>query len=291
MASTNPTPTTQPQPQLAAAWDEAQLTSALAHLERLQSQLDSLRFTIPRVLQPFHAPPTPSLFRAFSDNLTASQNDIKDFRKQWQNHDTQTVFQYKRDSLKKDGNLSLKGRGGVDVEEVKKYGWVDREARMKQREGQNGVEKAVESEVLGQADINKIVAEWKGGLEKIAVESKDGDKDLTIMLIASSLRLHFQVLVTQEENGSYKLNAECLGTDVTRLAITRCIKTRPKTNDLRYLLDMIVAYKTVRGTSCFKCERMLDGHAMWTVGRRSREVVGEGKTEVVWEALHEGCLP
>jgi hypothetical protein len=54
---------------------------------------------------------------------------------------------------------------------------------------------------------------------------------------------------------------------------------------------MVAAYKTVKGTTCAKCENMLDSQAIGTVARRSRDVIdGEGTTEVVWEAFHEGCV-
>jgi hypothetical protein len=54
---------------------------------------------------------------------------------------------------------------------------------------------------------------------------------------------------------------------------------------------MIAAYKTVKGTSCAKCERLLDDRAMAPIARRSKQLAtANGTTEIVWEALHESCL-
>ncbi|KAF1953637.1 hypothetical protein CC80DRAFT_142899 [Byssothecium circinans] len=279
------------QPQPSPEWDESQCTAALAHLERLQAQLDDLRLTIPRVIRPFTAPPAPSMYRAFSDNLTASQNDIKAFRTQWHSQDTQSVLDHARKSLARNKDLSKSA-------EVGKYGWVEKERKerergkkmLKEKESGTGVG---EGERLGEGDVGRILDEWKTrkGYEKIGLKREDGDKDLTITFVAGSWKHRFHILIQQEETGSHKLHVECLGTGATQLAITRCMMARPKLNDLRYLLDMIAAYKTVKGTTCAKCGNMLDSHALGTVARRSRDVVDtEGKTEVVWEAFHESCL-
>lgn len=54
---------------------------------------------------------------------------------------------------------------------------------------------------------------------------------------------------------------------------------------------MIAAYKTVKGTCCAKCGKMLDGAALGTTARRSKQVVGVNESlETTWEALHESCL-
>jgi hypothetical protein len=54
---------------------------------------------------------------------------------------------------------------------------------------------------------------------------------------------------------------------------------------------MVAAYKTVKGTSCAKCAKLLDHAAMTPTARRSKPVPGTNEsTETVWEALHESCL-
>lgn len=244
MATNAPEPTT--------AWDESQCTAALAHLERLKTQIDSLRLTIPRIIEPFTSPPTPAMFRAFSDNLTTVQTEVKGFKTEWNSQETRTVLEHASNSLKQDGDLSRSA-------EVAKYGWVDRESREKKR-GKKAVEQKEvgggPGERLGEGDIGKIVDEWKGkeGHEKIGLKRENGDKDLTvgictcvgglietdwrvqISFVAGSWKHRFHVVITQKENEAHKIDVECLGTRATELAITGCIKARPKANDLRYLL-------------------------------------------------------
>jgi len=54
---------------------------------------------------------------------------------------------------------------------------------------------------------------------------------------------------------------------------------------------MITAYKTVKGTSCAKCGRLLDDLALTPTGRRSKRIAATKETtETVWEAFHESCL-
>jgi hypothetical protein len=54
---------------------------------------------------------------------------------------------------------------------------------------------------------------------------------------------------------------------------------------------MISAYKTVKGTSCAKCGRLLDDMALTPAARRSKQIAAANETtEIVWEAFHESCL-
>ena len=54
---------------------------------------------------------------------------------------------------------------------------------------------------------------------------------------------------------------------------------------------MIAAYKTVKGTCCAKCSKMIDRAALTPTARRSRQVTGVKEApEIVWEAFHELCL-
>lgn len=54
---------------------------------------------------------------------------------------------------------------------------------------------------------------------------------------------------------------------------------------------MIIAYKTVKGTSCAKCGKLLDDTTLIPTARRSKQVAGANdSSETVWEAFHEGCL-
>lgn len=54
---------------------------------------------------------------------------------------------------------------------------------------------------------------------------------------------------------------------------------------------MIAAYKTVKGSTCAKCEKLLDSSAEIPTARRRKELTDDnGATETIWEAFHEGCI-
>jgi hypothetical protein len=54
---------------------------------------------------------------------------------------------------------------------------------------------------------------------------------------------------------------------------------------------MIAAYKTIKGTSCDKCAKMLDIAALTPAARRSKKIAtADESLETVWVALHESCL-
>ena len=54
---------------------------------------------------------------------------------------------------------------------------------------------------------------------------------------------------------------------------------------------MIAAYKTVKGTTCDRCKKMLDSAALPPTARRSRGVTAADESQdIAWVALHESCL-
>lgn len=55
---------------------------------------------------------------------------------------------------------------------------------------------------------------------------------------------------------------------------------------------MVAAYKTVKGTSCAKCGKLLDQAALVPTGRRQKlfATTIDASGETGWEAIHENCL-
>jgi hypothetical protein len=66
--------------------------------------------------------------------------------------------------------------------------------------------------------------------------------------VAGSLMLKFRITIERDANNRHKLNADCLGTAEPCSAITRCIASRPHTNDLRHLLVRLHNYTYAKGT-------------------------------------------
>ncbi|KAF2473204.1 uncharacterized protein BDR25DRAFT_323796 [Lindgomyces ingoldianus] len=275
--------------QPAAGWDEARCIAALAQLERLQEQLDDLRLAIPRMVEPFNSDLArgPVVFKAFKQSVIRAQNDMKAFRAQWHNQDNQSILEHAKESYNANTDLSASSQ-------VPRYGWVLQENIESQIPDRiaNGGKKVQDSDAtLSIEEISQIIQEFHKAHPNIKIGAKDDNHELLIQFVAGDLKLKFRVIIDQEANGRHKLNAECLGTMKLFPVITKCISTRPHANDLKYLLDMIAAYKTTKGASCAKCSRLLDSSALAPAARRSRQVGNVNKDpELMWEAFHESCL-
>ncbi|KAF1842484.1 uncharacterized protein K460DRAFT_409892 [Cucurbitaria berberidis CBS 394.84] len=264
-------------------WDEAQCTAALAHLEQLQAQLDDLRLAIPRVIEPFQRPPNPATFKLYAQGVVGSQNDLKNLHEAWRSPETQRTLEQVKLSLTKNADLAASAS-------IPSHGWVERERREGVLKKENRSETVEDfGNILTDEDIAGIVVGFQKTYTNIKLETRDENCSISTRFVSGAVMLKFHISIEREANGRYKLNAECLGTTEPWQAITRCIASRPQVNDLKYLLDMIAAYKTVKGTSCAKCKKLLDNSLLTPTARRSKKVAGDSP-ELVWEALHEGCL-
>lgn len=271
--------------QPAADWDETQCKAALAHLEKLQEQLDELRLTIPRIIQPLRtAHTTPAAFyTGFRQAALGANKNLSRFKAAWQSQETQSILEHTKESQKADPDLSACVR-------VPKYGWVDILDNEKEA---GAVEKGDQIAMLNneEVDITGIVDAFKHEHPKFKVNIEADNQLINIMFRLPTLLMRFRVLRRKETNGNYKLDAECVGKMPLFPAITRCLASRPRPNDLKYLLDMIAAYTNTRRASCAKCTRLVDSSGMTPAARRSKRVESpEGASNLVWEALHERCL-
>ncbi|KAF2444919.1 hypothetical protein P171DRAFT_485000 [Karstenula rhodostoma CBS 690.94] len=275
-------------------YDEAQCIAALAQLERLKHQagclhfaLDDLRLTLPRIIEPFHMPSKPPMFHAFKENLIKEQRNMKTFKSQWQSQETQTILEHARKSATANPDLSA----GAQVQQ---YGWIEKEEQERQAAKSNG-DGEERAEDLGiritKEERGRIIEQWRQTYSSIKMEEKNDGKQLLIPFVADSTRYRFRVTISEDANPSQAVQAECDGTGEPFTAVTRCLASRPNPNDMKYLLDMIAAYKTVRGLQCAKCNRMLDDDTTKPIARRCRQATGANETsETVWEPFHEGCL-
>ncbi|KAF2852852.1 hypothetical protein T440DRAFT_355142, partial [Plenodomus tracheiphilus IPT5] len=245
-----------------AGWDEAQCTSALAQLERLQAQIDDLRLAIPRIVEPFHQPFTSTTFKLYAQGALSSQNGIKDLSEQWKSLENQNTFEHVRKSYASSSDLSASAL-------TPPHGWRERE-RNKTDSIPNGHDESVEDTGanLNNEDVSRIVVEFQKQHPDIQVNIQDDNQNIFIQLISNSTKLQFAILVERDTDGRHKLTSDCLGQKEPFRAITRCIASRPKANDLEHLLDMIAAYKTVKPTICAKCARPLDHTMLLPTARR-----------------------
>ncbi|KAL5393154.1 hypothetical protein PMIN04_005451 [Paraphaeosphaeria minitans] len=268
-------------------YDEAKCIAALAQLERLKHQLDDLRLTLPRILEPFHMPSKPPMFHAFKDNLIKAQRDMKTFKSQWQGQETQNILEHARKSAAANPDLSA----GAQIQQ---YGWIEKEKKEKEvsKKNEDGVKRAEDLGIrITKEERGRIVQQWRQINPSIKVDETDDGKQILIPFVADSTKYSFRVMISGDANLSQAVQAECEGAGEPFTSVTRCLASRPNPNDLKNLLDMIAAYKTVRGLQCVKCKRMLDDDTTKPIARRCRQTASANETsETVWEPFHEGCL-
>lgn len=279
-----------PSKQEDAPWDEAQCEAALAELERLQDKVAALRLVIPRVITPLEIPCSPAeLLLLFKKGIVDGQTNLKDFREQWGRDDLQNILQYAQGSYSTDKDLSEGGKVG-------QYGWAQKEIVEKSKpRGKKRNHSETDAEPV-EALTTEIIAEKLRALRtahpSINIATKEDHRDIMIRFISGGMRLRFHILIGQDANERDKLDATCVGAAEPCTTITRCIASRPRANDLKYLLDMIGAYKNVDG-ECTKCGDYYDHLVLFPTAKRSKQVpVAEGSEEstTVWEPFHEGCL-
>ncbi|KAI2478611.1 Med27 domain containing protein [Pyrenophora tritici-repentis] len=254
-----------------AGWDEAQCTAALALLEQRQAQINDLRLAIPRIIEPLHRRPSPITWKLYSQGLETSSKGLAAFKEQWR---------------ELQGNPDL-----TESVSVPSHGWVERERKAKKSTKTKSEHVEDAGAILTDEEISRIVIEFRKSHPNLKLETTDDNTSISTRFVSGPVTLRFHVGIEREANGRHKLNAECLGTREPFLAITRCLGSRPHANDLKHILDMIAAYKTIKGTSCAKCGKLLDDAALVPTARRSKQVAAANETqETIWEALHESCL-
>ncbi|KAH7077987.1 hypothetical protein BKA63DRAFT_276557 [Paraphoma chrysanthemicola] len=268
----------------ATTWDEAQCKAALAQFEQLQAQLDDLRLAIPRIIDPLHRPPSPTAFKLYAQGALGSQSAVKSLHENWKDPSIQKAFEYTNQSYAENMDLT-------ESRSIPAHGWIEREKKERSSIKSSRSDSTDESvSTLTDEDVNRIVEDFQKTYPGIKLETQDENRAILTSFVSQGMKLKFRVTIERETTGRQKLNGECSGTIEPFLSITRCIASRPQTNDLKHLLDMIAAYKTVKGVSCEKCGNLLD-HAMMTpTARRPKSAVANTLNEVAWTAWHESCL-
>ncbi|OCK85828.1 hypothetical protein K432DRAFT_286118, partial [Lepidopterella palustris CBS 459.81] len=254
-------------------------------------QLDELRLTIPRIIQPLrtsHSTPA-ALYQDFRQSALGATNGLKKFRLAWDSEETQNIFEHTKDSQR--ANMDLSASAGVSM-----YGWVDTvENEQKANSiGSNSIELEKEDRVAvldENENVAAIVDAFKKEHPKYRITLEAEDQIINIFFKVPTLLMTFRIIRKKESNGRYKLDAECMGKSNLFPSITRCLASRPRANDLKFLLDMIAAYTDSRRAICAKCNKLLDGSALTPAARRSKQVENSnGSNDTIWEAFHEGCL-
>lgn len=271
------------------SWDEARCIDALATLEKLQDQVDELRHIVTNLTAPFLATQSSpeALGRDFKQTAITEAKRLQTFERTWKSRDVQDILAHATLSLKDNPDLS-KGAG------VARYGWVD--VAEKQQKPAKSKEKKLRGkdsdaeDRIDAASIPSIVNTFKEAHPNFKVDLESG-RIITITFRVPSMVLTFKITCNIDSENKASFLVECPGNMPLFSAITRCIASRPKPNDISYLLDMIAAYTNTRTAKCTKCGKLLDNAALSPAARRSKKTAnGDGNKQITWEPIHEGCL-
>ncbi|KAF2747378.1 hypothetical protein M011DRAFT_402736 [Sporormia fimetaria CBS 119925] len=269
-------------------WDEAQCKAALAQLETLQQQLDNLRLTVHRMTKPLSKPPTdkPLLFSQYKQAAVGSQNSLRAFRAQWLGEDVQSLFRYSRESAQANPDLNASSQ-------LPRYGWKRRADASHGSAGakQSGENGSLSSDAItNNDDMGRAIEAIRQEDPHVKVQTADDNRDITISFMAETTFLKFHITLKRDANGQDKLKAECLRPTTLSDDITRSIETRERPHDFRYLLDMILAYKTIEGKTCAKCGKAADQRGHLPTARRAKGITTDEEKTLAWKAFHRGCL-
>ncbi|CAK3918514.1 Hypothetical predicted protein [Lecanosticta acicola] len=102
------------------AWNAVQYEAALAHLYKLQEQIESLRDAIPSVVRPLTRPITnkPQAYAQIKKAAVGATDELNAFRENWMSEKTQSLLVRSKESYEKDDDLGK-------ANQVARWGWED----------------------------------------------------------------------------------------------------------------------------------------------------------------------
>lgn len=217
------------------------------HEQKLTSfQIDNLRLAIPRIIEPFHRPTNPTTFKQYAQGVIGSQNGIKNLSEQWKSPEIQDTFDHIKKSFAANADLSA-------CSSIPSYGWCERERHIRETKQSKKSDDAEDYNTsLTYEDVPRILVEFQKAHPKIKLETQEDNGSISvrhphrlhayeltcrqIQFVSGSVKFKFLVNLEREASDRHKITAECSGRKEPLLAITRCIASRPKANDLGYLL-------------------------------------------------------
>ncbi|EKG20172.1 Mediator complex subunit Med27 [Macrophomina phaseolina MS6] len=258
-------------------------------MERVQNQIDELRHIVTNLTAPFLATQTSPeiLSRDFKQTAITEAKRLQTFERTWKSQEVQDILTHATQSFKANPDLT-KAAG------ISRYGWVEvaekqqRPVKSKERMLRGKANDAEDK--TDAASILPTVTAFKDTHPNFKIDIKDG-RIITVAFKVPSLVLTFVITCSIDSQNKATFTVECTGNMPLFSAISRCLASRPRPNDLAYLLDMIAAYTNTRTAKCVKCGKLLDNSALSPAARRSKQTTnGDGSTLTTWEPLHEGCL-
>jgi hypothetical protein len=176
--------------QLDAGWNEAECTAALAKLEQLQAQvrtgecpttaetdalqIDDLRLAIPRIIEPFHRPANPTIYKLYAQGVIGSQNGLNALKDQWRQPEMQSAFQHVKKSFAANADLS-------ECVSIASHGWIERERKAQESSKSKGGESEEDlGAILSDEDISRIVVEFRKAHPNLKLQTQDNDHSISV---------------------------------------------------------------------------------------------------------------
>lgn len=209
------------------------------------------------------------------------------------------MLEHVKQSYQKNADLSAGAK-------ISRYGWADEAETEPGADTVAPTQSGQAQDATEEEDAGKIVEKYKQANATFNVNydeqahrieaSNSSSRVIRANLLKvkykiPTLILSFVVTKDQDTAGQPTWKAESIGNGKLFPAMTRCIASRPRPGELKYLLDMIAAYKDGRIVPCANCRRVMDNSTLTCAARRStlfKDAEGDDGTK--WEAFHESCL-
>jgi len=129
---------------------------------------------MPRIIEPFHQPPSPGMFKLYAQGVIGSQNGIKDLHESWRSQEAQQLFEHTAKSLA--GNPDLSASVSIPS-----YGWTERDKKEREEKKSSPSEVVEESTpALTAEDIAQILVEFNKTYPNIKLETQDDNHTISV---------------------------------------------------------------------------------------------------------------
>jgi hypothetical protein len=231
-------------------WEDADFIRALASLERLQNQvryimnfrflalyvnvplltihpsgpkLDTVRIIPHQIINSLTQPHrTPEImFQSFRTAAWEGSQSLERLKQSWEDPQTKALVEKTIESEKKDPDLTP-GRS-VDL-----WGWPQKKDELSKEESETKYNKGTE---LAEGDDGTIEDLWV----------RDDKATMKINVKGKAVNLDF-IVTRRLSEGSIIYDGECIGERQENLAISRCLASRKRLGDLKYLLVSLIIH-------------------------------------------------
>jgi hypothetical protein len=157
-------------------------------------QINDMRLAIPRIIEPFHRPPSSATFKLYVEGVKGSQNNLDGLTKQWKDSEMQSTLEHVKESFGANADLS-------ESVSIPSHGWVERARKAKESSESKGSESLEDvGATLTDEDISRIVVEFCKAHPDLKVEAQDDNRSISVW---QSHRLENRFAHKHDRRGSY----------------------------------------------------------------------------------------